>query len=167
MLETSLLPPRDQVRSSRRSQHPVERRFVRLAAGANKRARKFGVPGYLVAADLLAAYEAQDGQCAYCPVGLDPMHCSFDHGVALSRGGHNTRANLVACCTNCQRTKGRKDPEEFEDSRALGNRACDVCGRSYQPRWSDWKRGKGRTCSASCAGVLGGRKAGRGRETIQ
>lgn len=138
------------------TQTPAERRFVRLAGSMNTKAVKLGRPSTITARDLAAAFLAAEWKCPYCGVGIDPMHCSFDHRMPFDAGGLNTPENVVACCLSCQRSKGRKTPEQYEQAMALGPTPCDVCGKPFQPRWADWVRGYGRTCSRTCAGKKGG-----------
>jgi 5-methylcytosine-specific restriction endonuclease McrA len=37
---------------------------------------------------------------------------TIDHVLPKSRGGSNRWTNLVTCCTNCNRKKGDKTPQE-------------------------------------------------------
>lgn len=50
-------------------------------------------------ADSLAAF---GGRCAYC--GTDGV-MTVDHVVAISRGGHHTRLNVVPACKSCNSSK--------------------------------------------------------------
>lgn len=142
--------------SKRPKQHPLEHRFKRMAVTHNKKARTTGVPGVLSYIDLYRVYEASEGVCAYCGIGISPEHCSFDHVVPFSApGSRNERANLVACCLTCQRRKFTKSPEEYEEWQKLWLN-CPICGTRFKPRWADYARGFGRYCSRKCSGVVGG-----------
>ena len=46
--------------------------------------------------------------CAYCLQSLNKDNRQFDHVAALSTGGTHTAANLVACCAQCNMSKGSK-----------------------------------------------------------
>lgn len=47
--------------------------------------------------------------CVYCGV---KKNLTIDHILPKSRGGKNTWANMVTCCSNCNRQKGDRTPEE-------------------------------------------------------
>ena len=136
------------------TQTAEQRRYVRLAHSINRKAARLGRDGRVVASDLGRAYLRSMGICTYCQIGIDPMHCSFDHVIPFDRGGPNEPTNIVACCMTCQRAKSKKTPDEFAIARVLVVE-CETCGRSFRPRYADWIRGYGRTCSARCAGKKG------------
>lgn len=144
------------------AQSPIERRFARLADGANRKAARLGSRGRLSSVDLLMVIgkawdpEEEAYLCIYCGVGLDPMHCSFDHVEPFGKGGANTVENLVACCLTCQRTKHTKSPGELSQWWDL-RVTCPVDGVVFRPRWADHVRGLGRYCSRRCSGSVGGR----------
>lgn len=50
------------------------------------------------------------GKCFYCAA-IGKM--TLDHFIPLSRGGSNTRGNVVASCPTCQSRKHTKTPEIF------------------------------------------------------
>jgi len=137
------------------TQTAAQRRFVRTAAYMNSKARRLGTRGSIRDTDLAQAFLDTDGACPYCGVGINPLHCSFDHVVPFDRGGENTPANIVACCMSCQRSKSTKLPVEFETARNTMSQ-CEVCGTVFKPRFADWVRGYGRTCSRACSGRKGG-----------
>jgi hypothetical protein len=137
------------------TQSAAERRYVRLAGSINAKAARLGRAGRVSAADLAAIFVASGWKCAYCQIGIDPMHCSFDHVIAFDRGGPNDPTNIRACCLSCQRSKSTKSPEEYDQARKLMVE-CEVCGKPFKPRWADWVRGFGRTCSRVCSGKKGG-----------
>lgn len=147
------------------NQDPIERRFRRLAVGANRKAERVGSKGILTDRDLFDAYRAAEGRCPYCEIELDPMSCSFDHVLPFDRGGRNDRSNLQACCLSCQRRKFTKTPEEYAQWQTL-ERTCP-CGVVFRPRWSDYRRGFGfyhsRICSGSAGGTMKAANASRWR----
>lgn len=145
-------------------QLPSERRFSKLAAAINQKARSLGQADQITAGALARVFLASDGHCAYCPIGIDWRGVSFDHVVPFAKGGRNTEDNLAASCITCQRTKFTKTPEEHAQARAL-TVACEVCGKQFKPRWADWKRGLGRTCSRVCSGLKGG-SSERSKEVV-
>ncbi len=132
-----------------------ERRFSKLAAAINQKASRLGQPDRITPGALARVFIASDGHCRYCGIEIDWKGVSFDHVRAFARGGANTEKNLAASCITCQRTKHTKTPEEHAENMAL-TVACSVCGKQYKPRWADWKRGYGKTCSRKCSGLKGG-----------
>jgi len=137
------------------TQTATERRFSKLAAAINAKARRLNAPGTISATDLALVYLAADRKCEYCGIEVSPGGVSFDHAIAFARGGANIRENLAASCMTCQRGKFTKSPEEWEQARHLVVQ-CSVCGKDFKPRWADYVRGYGRTCSRVCSGTKGG-----------
>lgn len=125
----------------------------RKSSSMNMRARKVGARG-VITPDMLAAKPAQ---CAYCHVGLEPGHGTFDHRVALDKGGSNTFDNIERCCVNCQRQKFTKSEEEFLQYVAEGGVTCQLsgCDNSWIPRYAERKRGMAKFCSRSHAAKYG------------
>lgn len=132
-----------------------ERRFSKLAAAINQKAARLGQYERLTATDLAAVFLEADRLCSYCGVGLSWEGVSFDHIVPFSKGGRNVVVNLAACCITCQRSKFTKTPTEHAAARRLIVK-CPVDGVEFRPRWADYQRGLGRTCSRKCSGKLGG-----------
>lgn len=137
------------------TQSPVQRRLVRLAASMNKKAVRAGVEGTVAAYELAELMVEAENTCSYCGIEVPPMGGSFDHVVPYGHGGANSKDNIVRCCLDCNRRKGLMTPEELAVYAALRVH-CASCGREFRPRYADWKRGLGRTCSRVCAGRLGG-----------
>ena len=137
------------------TQHPLERRYKRLAVGANRKAERLGAIGRIDERDLYAIYGASDGACAYCGIFVSPAENSFDHIIPFDKGGSNTADNITVCCLTCQRAKFTKSPEEYEAWKTLVL-VCPVDGREFRPRWADYRRGLGRYCSRRCSGAIGG-----------
>jgi hypothetical protein len=140
------------------TQTPIERRFVRLAGAINAKAARLGLDGRVTAADLGQIFLRSAWECSYCYIGIDTLHCSFDHVVPFDGGGLNDPANMVACCMTCQRSKGVKSVREYMQARLVVQTGvdCEVCGIHFKPRYADWVRGYGRTCSRACSGRKGG-----------
>lgn len=136
------------------TQTAAQRRLIRLASSTNRKAAGLGLNGRITAEDYARAYIAAEGMCPYCGIDITPEHCSFDHAIPFDRGGQNEPANIVACCLTCQREKATKTPEEFAHARVLMS-TCESCGKVFKPRYADWLRGYGRTCSSECAGLKG------------
>lgn len=122
----------------------------------NKKALRFGVPGRVTAGELAQIILESEGLCNYCGDALPDMEGTFDHVVPYANGGVNLPHNIVRACMSCNRTKSTKTPEELAIYAAL--RVKCACGKIFRPRWADWKRGYGRTCSRVCAGRAGGRR---------
>ena len=136
-------------------QTPAERRFSKLAAAINQKATKLGALGRVTANDLLRVFLAADQKCQYCDVELNWKGVSFDHKQAFAKGGANMASNLAASCMTCQRGKFTKTPTEWAIARGLVVQ-CEVDGVWFKPRWADYQRGYGRTCSRKCSGKKGG-----------
>lgn len=125
-----------------------------MAAAMNARAARFGLNGRLAAEDLGAIYMRDRGACHYCDFELRSTECSFDHVLPFVRGGENIPDNIVVSCMTDQREKASRLSHEFAEAQKL-EVSCEVCGRAFKPRYADYRRGYGRTCSASCAGLKG------------
>lgn len=54
-------------------------------------------------------YKRDNNQCTYCG---NKKNLTIDHIIPKSKGGQNTWMNLVTCCSNCNRIKGDRTPEE-------------------------------------------------------
>jgi hypothetical protein len=122
----------------------------------NQKAIRVGVSGLVAAFELMELLVESEGLCSYCGIEVPPMGGSFDHVVPYALGGENRKDNIVRCCLSCNRTKALKTPEELAVYAVLRVR-CANCQREFRPRYADWKRGLGRTCSRACAGAIGGR----------
>jgi len=141
--------------AARSRQSRPERRFSKLSAAINQKATKLGARGRVTATDLAGVYYEADGLCQYCGFGVSWEGVSFDHKQAFAKGGSNTPDNLAASCMTCQRGKFTKTPEEWATAKDM-TVACSVCGTSFRPRWADYMRGFGLTCSRKCSGTKGG-----------
>lgn len=63
--------------------------------------------------------------CPYCGITMhrdagwnSPQAPSRDHKIPLSRGGPDTRENMIVCCRGCNEDKGSLTPEEYIAVRA-------------------------------------------------
>jgi len=131
----------------------IKRRLQRIASTFNAKARRLHVPG-IVSWQMLAA---MPGTCHYCGLELSLDQGTWDHVAAFDKGGTNEITNIVRCCTDCQRRKHTKTPEEFAEHQVLWA-TCKRpgCGRQYQPRWAEWINGRARYCSRRCSGSARG-----------
>lgn len=57
-------------------------------------------------------YRRDGNTCQYCGLKPGTAELSIDHVLPRSRGGKTTWENCVLCCTNCNRKKADKTPEE-------------------------------------------------------
>lgn len=130
----------------------LKRRLQRVASSMNARARKYHAPGVVRWQDLAIGAE----RCVYCGIIVDLTQGTWDHQIALHRGGSNWPDNIVRCCTTCQRRKFTKDPASYSAHQAL-RVTCPIDGTVFQPRWAEWNRGMAKYCSLRCAGVAGAR----------
>ena len=138
--------------SSSSSQSSEKRRRQRITAKANARARAAHAPG------VLGWWMLSGDECWDCGVGLEPSMGSWDHVIALDRGGTNYLTNIVRCCYDCQRSKFTKTPAELEEYRDLVVTCANPdCGVQFKPRWAECKRGMARFHSHACAGAAKGK----------
>ena len=56
-----------------------------------------------------------NGVCHYCRGKFKPADLTMDHVIPISRGGHSTRENLVACCKDCNNKKKNLLPAEWNE----------------------------------------------------
>jgi 5-methylcytosine-specific restriction endonuclease McrA len=84
------------------------------------RRRKAGVtrPDLSYGAALLAIF---DGRCAYCPAPAD----SWDHVVAVTKGGRSNNPNFVPACRPCNSSKGNRDVWEWAPGRECHEALAD------------------------------------------
>jgi hypothetical protein len=132
-----------------------ERRFSKLAAAINQKAKRLGQSGRISPGGLARVFLSAEGQCTYCGIEIDWRGVSFDHIVPYAKGGQNVEENLAASCITCQRTKFTKTTAQHEAWMTY-TAQCEVCGRTFKPRFSDYQRGYGKTCSRVCSGTKGG-----------
>lgn len=142
------------------TQNEVERRFNKLAAAINAKAKKLGAPGRITAYDLAVLFTRANRRCAYCGIEVSARGVSFDHKQAFAKGGPNTVDNLAVSCMTCQRGKFTKTPDEWAQAKDM-EVACEGCGVMFKPRWADYQRGYGRMHSRSCSGKKGGQQGAR------
>jgi hypothetical protein len=125
----------------------------RKASSMNMRARKVGARG-VITPEMLAA---KPERCWYCHIDLEPGHGTFDHRVALDKGGSNTYDNIERCCVTCQRQKFTKSEDEFLQYVAEGRITCQLpgCENTWVPRFAEQQRGMAKFCSRSHAAKYG------------
>lgn len=136
------------------TQTRAQRRLVRLAGSMNAKAARLDRNGRVTPEDLAVLYLHSKGVCAYCGDGVRADMCSFDHRLPFVAGGENDMGNIVVTCMRCNRRKASRLASEYALARQHRTN-CEVCGTEFTPRWADWVRGYGRTCSAVCAGRKG------------
>ena len=54
--------------------------------------------------------------CHWCGKKFSIDKLNLDHVVPLSKGGVDTKENLVPCCKSCNSAKRDKDPEQFNET---------------------------------------------------
>src|SRR5687767_8372109 len=89
-----------------RTNNPEKVRACEKACDANRRAAF----GKITTADIQDAIACSEGRCPYCIKELVFGDIHIDHCIPLSRGGSNTRENIVACCAECNLRKNDKTP---------------------------------------------------------
>ena len=83
------------------------------AQTANTNAAKYGSTEVLSAEDMLSVIDDQGLNCHYCFKKLTFDNYQVDHKVPTSKGGANSKFNLVVCCSLCNSRKGRSSYEYF------------------------------------------------------
>ena len=101
---------RDPDRRQRQIDASPNRRAVRKASDARRRARKLESAGSYSTTEWLTLVVEWRGGCAYCGV-VATLHA--DHRVPLSRGGSNTIENIVPACRACNLRKYTQTEAEF------------------------------------------------------
>lgn len=66
--------------------------------------------------DRFAILKRDGFKCEYCECPLDEHTLHVDHVVPKSRGGSDDPSNLVASCSRCNLSKGRRTPSEWRGS---------------------------------------------------
>ncbi len=93
--------------------HPEQRRVE----AHRRRARERNVGGKYIAKDIQDQFKRQKGKCYYCSNKLIKYH--VDHIIPISRGGTNTKDNLVITCPSCNCSKHNKLPHEWPEGGRL------------------------------------------------
>lgn len=137
------------------TQTAEQRRLLRLADAYNRKAQRIGAVGTVAAYDLYRLPRT----CPYCGIGLEDGQGTFDHTIPFNRGGSNTIDNITRCCITCNREKFDKTVPELFEYRRLWLK-CPIDGTIYKPRWGEWKNGRARVCSLSCAAKSRWQEAG-------
>lgn len=109
-------------------------RCSEAASARRRRGREHGAFGVYTWAEFVRLVLTAGKRCAYCDAadrGLEP-----DHVIPLSRGGSNTRANLLPACAPCNGEKSDLTPTEWAAARQARGRVPlrSVFDRS-EPRW--------------------------------
>lgn len=58
---------------------------------------------------------SQNHRCFYCGKVLSNRLATVDHKIPMSRGGTNTRENIVAACSKCNNDKESMTVEEYAE----------------------------------------------------
>lgn len=83
-----------------------ERRVKQQIAWQRARARQAGVESTLTAADWIDILDLSGGACHYCHRAVGHDMLVIEHALSITRGGGNTRDNVVAACARCNHRKG-------------------------------------------------------------
>ena len=84
----------------------------------NRRARERSAPGDLSPDIALRLLELQRGRCGVCRSELGSDR-ELDHIFPLALGGENSDSNMQLLCRPCNRSKGKKHPVDFMQSKGL------------------------------------------------
>ncbi|MGE3624051.1 MAG: HNH endonuclease [Bdellovibrionales bacterium] len=55
----------------------------------------------------------QGGKCFYCPKRIGKLTATIDHVRPLSDGGRDHENNMVACCRDCNNSKGSRNVTQW------------------------------------------------------
>lgn len=58
-------------------------------------------------------YKNPNCKCIYCDTKLNYKNATVDHIVAISKGGNNSKVNLLVCCKDCNSDRGNSDVYEY------------------------------------------------------
>lgn len=98
----------------------------RIGVSAVKKRKSKGVRSYPGGWKGLL-FKRQKGLCKYCrsamSKGEGPYEATIDHVVPISRGGRNSRDNVVLACRSCNQAKGAMSVEEFRKLQSEGAEA--------------------------------------------
>lgn len=65
-------------------------------------------------ADEQKIFDIFKGLCAYCDIPITLLTCEFDHFIPMAKGGLTEPANMVPCCSPCNRGPNGKFDQEPE-----------------------------------------------------
>jgi 5-methylcytosine-specific restriction endonuclease McrA len=92
-----------------------QERLQRLrAAGAARRAK--AKISDVTPEDIQRILNSQRSKCYYCHIDIR-IGATIDHYIPLSRDGVHETSNIVMACDTCNKQKGSKLPDEFEQWR--------------------------------------------------
>jgi 5-methylcytosine-specific restriction endonuclease McrA len=57
--------------------------------------------------------ESYNPKCLYCSVKLTQYNATTDHIIPISKGGNNSKVNLVVCCIKCNNERGDMDFKKY------------------------------------------------------
>lgn len=89
-------------------------RVTSQIAWQHQRAQSRGIASDFTADDWLNVLSSCGGQCFYCRRHVGTQALVIDHRIAISRGGTNTKDNVVAACARCNHRKGPRDRPDVE-----------------------------------------------------
>lgn len=94
-----------------------ENREKRNIQHANRRARKYGNPGYIpiTLKDWRDALRIAGHACIYC--GATGVKLVMDHIIPLARGGRHAPANIAPACVRCNSSKSNRLVSEWRHGR--------------------------------------------------
>ncbi len=98
-----------------RDSHPG----VCIAAKHRLRAKAVTAENLLSSTDWESVMSEQGGHCFYCH---EAVPLTIDHKIPLSRGGANSRENVVAACLPCNSRKNKKTVQEWREHLLSGAR---------------------------------------------
>lgn len=86
-------------------------------------------------------FKRDNHECVYCG---SKKHLTVDHILPKSKGGGNTWLNLVTCCSNCNRIKGDRTPEEANMKLRFKpyepSIFSEIINSNVEPIWNEFKK---------------------------
>jgi hypothetical protein len=89
--------------------------------------------GYHVVSEVRAIREIQADRCFYCDIHLNGDG-HVDHFTPLMKGGTNWAENLCLACSDCNLSKGSKDPLKWIGEREFTGLAA-ILSEGLNPIW--------------------------------
>lgn len=101
-----------------RKKYKSHRNIVVIALKWNGKNVKRRTTGY--AKEIIG--RKKETKCIYCNNSLDHDNATADHIVPVSKGGNNSKLNLIVCCLSCNGERGNMDFKKFLHRKNIDSR---------------------------------------------
>lgn len=102
-----------------RIKNPEKVKALAIVSSHGRRARLKAAAGKLSRDIFQRLVVLQMGRCACCRVALLSAKPHLDHVIPLAAGGSNSDDNVQLLCSDCNLSKGKKDPVQFMQERGF------------------------------------------------